>query len=80
MCVAVLMALVKFSGVENKLMAMQTIKMGSEHQHNNDINEQWETTGQRMTQDGIGSRLTYHEIVSSFARRKQHEKLNNGCP
>lgn len=41
-------------------MVMQTIKMGSEHQHNNDINEQWETTGQRTTQDGIGSRLTYH--------------------
>lgn len=43
---------------------------GSEHQHNNDINEQWETKGQRMTKDGIGSKLTYHGIISPFATRK----------
>lgn len=53
---------------------------GGEHQHNNDINEQWETKGQRMTKDGIGSKLTYHGIISPFATIKQHEKLNNGHP
>lgn len=53
---------------------------GSEHQHNNDINEQWETTGHRMTLDGIGSRLTDHGFFLSFATIKQHEQLNNGRP
>lgn len=53
---------------------------GSEHQHNNDINEQWETRSQRTTRDGIGSKLTYRESVSSLATIKQHEKLNDGRP
>lgn len=33
-----------------------------------------------MTKDGIGSKLTYHGIISPFATIKQHEKLNNGHP
>lgn len=82
-CVVVLMTMMKFSGVKIKLMRDandQNGTHGGEHQHNNDINEQWETKGQRMTKDGIGSKLTYHGIISPFATIKQHEKLNNGHP
>lgn len=76
MCVAVLMAMAKFSGVEIKLMVMQTIKVGLV-EVNISIIMTLMNSGRQQAR-GIVSKLTYRGIVSSFATKKQHEELNNG--
>lgn len=52
---------------------------GGEHQHNNDINEQWEKEVQMMkrTNGIISSKVPWHGIISSFTIVIQLRNNNN---